>query len=261
MLGLEWAPLAGALVGLMIGLTGVGGGALMAPLLIFGFGLDLASIIATDLLFASITKTVLVGIHQKNKFVDWKVTKRLWLGSIPTTFFVVWLIQKGGLSSTHGWLTSLLGALIFLSAVSLLLESQIQFVQNNKRLQKSHQFFKLQPQITILSGVVIGGLVTLTSVGAGALGVTFLRAIHPLRIKTQELIGTDTIHAIPVTFIGGFSYLMLGKIDLVFLQSLLLGSIPAAVVGAMLVGKISTNTIRIILVTALLLASLKLLMT
>ena len=101
MLGLEWAPFAGALVGLIVGLTGVGGGALMAPILLVGFGLDLSTVVATDLLFGTLTKFAVTRAHHKNLFIDWQVTQRLWLGSIPATLFIIWLAHSGTLFASH----------------------------------------------------------------------------------------------------------------------------------------------------------------
>ena len=126
MLGLEWAPVAGAVVGLIVGLTGVGSGALMAPILLVGFGLDLATVVATDLLFATLTKLAVTRVHHKNQFIDWQVTKRLWLGSIPATLVIIWLAQSGNLFASPDWIIQLLGALVLLSAISLLFGDRIQ---------------------------------------------------------------------------------------------------------------------------------------
>ena len=112
MLGLEWAPFAGALVGLIVGLTGVGGGALMAPILLVGFGLDLSTVVATDLLFATLTKLAVTRVHHKNQFIDWQVTKRLWLGSIPATLFIIWLAHSDTLFASPDWIIQLLGILV-----------------------------------------------------------------------------------------------------------------------------------------------------
>jgi uncharacterized protein len=170
MLGYEWLPVAGALVGLVVGLTGVGGGALMAPILLVGFGLDLATVVATDLLFATITKLAATRVHHKNQFIDWQVTKRLWLGSIPATFFIVWLAQTGQLFASPDWVITLLGALVLLSAISLLFGDRIQALQSARRTEDPDRFLKIQPALTTVAGGILGTLVTLTSVGAGALG-------------------------------------------------------------------------------------------
>lgn len=259
MLGLEWAPVAGAVVGLIVGLTGVGGGALMAPILLVGFGLDLATVVATDLLFATLTKLAVTRVHHKNQFIDWQVTKRLWLGSIPATLLIIWLAQSGNLFASPDWIIQLLGVLVLISAISLLFGDRIQAMQTSNRISNPDRFLSIQPALTTVAGGLLGTLVTLTSVGAGALGAVLLRALYPLRMQAQKLIATDTIHAIPVSLLGGLSYLVLGLTDLQMLGLLLIGSVPAALLGGLLVAKLPTQITRHILAAALILASVKLL--
>lgn len=259
MLGLEWAPVAGAVVGLIVGLTGVGGGALMAPILLVSFGLDLATVVATDLLFATLTKLAVTRVHHKNQFIDWQVTKRLWFGSIPATLLIIWLAQSGNLFTSPDWIIQLLGVLVLLSAISLLFGDRIQAMQTSNRIGNPERFLNIQPALTTVAGGLLGTLVTLTSVGAGALGAVLLRALYPLRMQAQKLIATDTIHAIPVSLLGGLSYLILGLTDLQMLGLLLIGSIPAALLGGMLVAQLPVKTTRGILAFALTAASIKLL--
>lgn len=258
MLGLEWAPVAGAVVGLIVGLTGVGGGALMAPILLVGFGLDLATVVATDLLFVTLTKLAVTRVHHKNQFIDWQVTKRLWLGSIPATLLIIWLAQSGNLFASPDWIIQLLGVLVLLSAISLLFGDRIQAMQTSNRIGNPDRFLSIQPALTTVAGGLLGTLVTLTSVGAGALGAVLLRALYPLRMQAQKLIATDTIHAIPVSLLGGLSYLVLGLTDLAMLGLLLIGSVPAALLGGLLVAKLPTQVTRYILAAVLILASVKL---
>jgi len=259
MLSIEWLPLAGGLVGLIVGLTGVGGGALMAPILLIGFGLGLEAVVATDLLFATITKLAVTRVHQKNQFVDWQITKRLWIGSIPATLLIVWLAQSGYLFESPEWIIQVLGVLILLSAISLIFGDPIQAFQTSNRIGNPDTFLKLQLSMTTASGAILGTLVTLTSIGAGALGAVLLRALYPLRMQAQKLIATDTVHAIPVSLLGGLSYLVLGLTDLKVLGLLLLGAIPMAIIGGRLVAGLPVKLIRQLLATAMLMASLKLL--
>ena len=119
-LDLIWAPFAGALVGFIVGLTGVGGGALMAPILLLGFGYDLQTVVATDLLFATITKLVAGGVHVRNQLVDWQIVKRLWLGSMTATLIIVTLAHQGYLFQSPQWIITLLGFLILFSGLSLI---------------------------------------------------------------------------------------------------------------------------------------------
>ena len=259
MIGIEWAPLAGALVGLVVGLTGVGGGALMAPILLFGFGFDLPTVVATDLLFATITKLVATGFHIKNNYVDWQVTKRLWLGSIPATILVMVLAYIGVLFRNPSWVTTVLGILILVSGLSLLLGQRIQLYQRSKRLLKPEQFKQHQPTATTISGFLLGGLVSATSVGAGALGAITLRALYPLRMTPKQLVATDTVHAVPVSLVAGLGYLVMGNTDLGLLILLLTGSVPAVMVGAKLLNKAPNHLIRVTLGFILLAAAIKLL--
>lgn len=259
MIGIEWAPLAGALVGLTVGLTGVGGGALMAPFLLFGFGFDLPTVVATDLLFATITKLVATGFHSKNNYVDWQVTKRLWLGSIPATCLVMLLAYKGVLFSNPIWVTSILGILILISGLSLLLGQRIQLYQRSKRILKPEQFKHHQPKATTICGFVLGGLVSVTSIGAGALGAMILRALYPLRMEPKKLIATDTVHAVPVSLLAGLGYLIIGNTNNELLSFLLAGSIPGVIIGTKLLTKAPSGFVRKTLGLILMLAAVKLL--
>ncbi len=258
MIPLEYAPLAGGLVGFIVGLTGVGGGALTAPILLFGFGFDLATVVATDLLFATITKIFAGGIHSKNKLVDWQITKRLWIGSIPACIFIVVLAQSGLLFESPDWLITILGSLIIFSGLAMLLGRRIQSLQRVRRISSPKHFLSLQKPATIAGGCILGSLVTATSIGAGALGSITLRALYPLRMTAPKLIATDTVHAIPVSLLGGLSYLMLGYTNLSLLGLLIIGSIPAAIVAGQLANKIPSHHIKMILGSALIIAGLKL---
>lgn len=260
MIGIEWAPLAGAIVGLIVGLTGVGGGALMAPILLFGFGFDLPTVVATDLLFATITKLVATGSHNKNKLVDWQVTKRLWLGSIPATILVMMLAYFGFLFANPTWVTTLLGVLILVSGISLVLGHRIQLYQRTKRIANPDQFKQLQPLATNIAGFTLGGLVSATSIGAGALGAMMLRALYPLRMNPKKLVATDTVHAVPISLLAGIGYLLMGNTNVALLGLLLVGSVPAVLVGAQLLKATPSNYTRLALGLVLIAAAMKLLL-
>ena len=259
MIGIEWAPLAGILVGLVIGLTGVGGGALMAPILLFAFSFDLPTVVATDLLFATITKLVATGFHSKNNYVDWQVTKRLWLGSIPATLLVMVLAYIGVLFSNPTWITSALGILILISGLSLLLGHRIQLYQRSKRILNTKQFKHYQPMATATGGFIIGGVVSATSIGAGALGAVILKALYPLRMEPKKLIATDTAHAVPVSLLAGIGYLMIGNTNINLLCLLLAGSIPSVILGSKLLTKAPSQLIKITLGYILIIVAIKLL--
>lgn len=260
MIGVEWAPIAGALVGAVVGLTGVGGGALMAPILLFGFGVALPTVIATDLLFATITKLASSAIHTRNNFVDWQITKRMWLGSIPATIVVLWLVYSGFVLENSEWIVRILGVLILLSALSLLFGNKLQTLQRHNRIDAPEAFKKIQLPATTLSGLILGALVSLTSVGAGALGAVILRSLYPLRMVPRKLVATDTIHAIPLSLIAGAGYLLLGHADLKLLALLLLGSVPAALIASQSLKYMNVDLVKAILAAALIVAGTKLLL-
>lgn len=255
---MEWVPIAGVLVGFVVGLTGVGGGALMAPILLICFQIDLVTVVATDLMFATVTKLVASGVHSKNQLVDWQITIRLWLGSIPATLLVVTLASAGILFESPDWILQLLAALIIFSGISMLVGDKLQAHRRMKRVGSPEQFLKLQPAASALSGLILGGLVSLTSIGAGALGAVFLRALYPLRMTPAKLVATDTLHAIPVSLIAGTGYLITGFTDLALLGLLLMGSIPAAYIGSKLTYRLPNKILRFTLSLVLIFSGTKL---
>ena len=259
MLGYEWAPVAGAIVGTLVGLTGVGGGALMAPILLVGFGLPLATVVAVDLLYASITKIVAGGIHNKNNLVDWRVSKRLWWGSVPATLVVVALAYSGLLFSSSDLLTTLLGSLIIFSGLTMFIGKKVGLALRVNALESLSILRKIQVPATVAAGGLLGVLVTATSIGAGALGAVFLRLLYPIRMSAPRLIATDTVHAIPVSLLGGISYLLIGETDLELLAWLLLGSIPGAILGSHMAAKAPAKVIKLLLGAVLVIAGFKLL--
>lgn len=259
-LDLFWTPFAGALVGFIVGLTGVGGGALMAPILLLGFGLELQTVVATDLLFATITKLAAGGMHIRNQLVDWQIVKRLWTGSLTAAVLIVVLAQQGILFQSPQWIINLLGFLILFSGLSLIIGHRLQLSQQAKRLASPQHFKRLQTPMTVFSGSILGAFITMTSVGAGALGAVFLRTLYPLRMQPRPLIATDTIHAIPVSLVGGISFLLLGYTNLKLLGLLLLGSIPAALLGAILIKQAPVQLLKLLLALALSIAGIKLIL-
>lgn len=233
----------------------------MAPILLFGFGVDLPTVVATDLLFATITKLVATGFHSKNNFVDWQVTKRLWLGSIPATLMVIALAYFGVLFSNPEWITTVLGILILLSGISLLVDQKVQILQRSRRILKPENFKRHQASATTVSGFILGALVSSTSIGAGALGAMLLRTLYPLRMEPKKLVATDTVHAVPVSLLAGLGYLMLDNTNLSLLTYLLAGSVPAVILGSKLLNRAPNHLIRLVLSFILVAAAVKLLLS
>jgi len=237
--------LAGFLVGLLVGFTGVGGGALMTPLLVIAFGVAPQTAVGTDLLYAAITKSVGSWVHGVRGAVDWTVARLLWVGSLPASALTLYSMQSTRFSDDLARLIlPTLGLALVLTGGVMLARSWLR--QLGERLQTNfpERFKAQQPALTVLAGTLLGFLVTLTSVGAGALGAVMLVYLYPYRLKGQKLVGTDIVHAIPLTLLAGLGYANQGHVDLSLLGALLLGSIPGFVVGALLSHRVSSNTVR-----------------
>jgi len=243
--------LSGVLVGGLVGFTGVGGGSLMTPLLILVFGIHPATAVGTDLLYASITKTGGSLVHGYNKTIDWKVVGLLALGSVPMTALTIWALYSLGIDSkaVQGLITKVLAVALMTTAFLLIMRKPIM------RLYDRH-IGELNPRLvsrlTILTGAVLGVLVTISSVGAGAIGVTALVLLYP-KMSPQRIVGSDIAHAVPLTMIAGLGHSILGTIDLHILVSLLCGSLPAIVITSIASARTSETTVRFALASVLLL--------
>ncbi len=249
--------LAGALTGFIVGLTGVGGGALMTPILLIFFGVTPTAAIATDLWFAAITKLVGARVHHASGNVDWQVVKRLWLGSLPVALLVVSIVSFGAQITKVDWLTSAIGVVVLITAVGMLIAPKLVTYARGRRIGQPERFKAIQPALTVLSGAVLGLCVALTSVGAGALGSVMLLYLYPLRMTPHRLVATDIVHAIPLAVVAGLGYLFAGMVDWWMLASLLVGSIPAVLLGSLLAGKIPGRWIQIALALVLMAAGVK----
>ena len=239
MIDLSWAanflPLSGAGfgVGFLVGLTGVGGGALMTPLLISTFGVAPQLAVGTDLLYASITKTAGSWRHHVSDHVEWPIVFRLAAGSIPASIILLAamaFIPLNTAALAH-WIRYGLVVALPLSGIAIVLYPLL------ARTPERSADGKEPPRTlaTVLFGVALGLLVTLTSVGAGAIGVSVLAALYPL-LPAKRIVGTDIAHAVPLTLVGGLGHLGLGHVDVVLLAALLVGSIPGILLGARLAG-------------------------
>lgn len=248
---------AGALTGFVVGLTGVGGGALMTPILLLFFGVPAQTAVATDLWFAAITKLVALPMHRRGDRVDWVVVRRLWTGSLPASALVVALVSAGVAVGRVAWLSRAVGGAVLVAALGLLLSPVLQRLMRDRRIAAPERFKARQPALTVVAGVLLGTLVSLTSVGAGALGTTLMLALYPLRMTPQRLVATDIAHAIPLAMVGGAGYLMAGFVDGRMLVSMLVGSVPAVLAGSALAGVLSSWSLRGTLAAVLALAALK----
>lgn len=253
----EAHALAGALTGLVVGLTGVGGGALMTPILLLFFAVAPTTAIATDLWFAAITKVAAALIHYRNGQVDWNIVKRLWWGSLPVALLVVALVTLGARADKMDWLTHAIGIVVLITAAGLLLSPRLLAAARNRRLGDPKKFKAWQPGLTVGAGATLGLCVALTSVGAGAMGSVMLLYLYPLRMTPHRLVATDIVHAIPLAVVAGLGYLFGGLVDWQLLASLLAGSIPAVVAGSLLARRFSARWLQVALALMLMGVGLK----
>ncbi len=249
--------LAGFAVGTLVGLTGVGGGSLMTPLLVLAFGFHPATAVGTDLLYASATKTVGTAVHGFSGTVDWKVVRRLAYGSVPAAALTLLLLSFSGQrmeGATHV-ITIALGVALILTAVSMAFRRRIV-------ARFGAGFEAVSPErigrLTILLGVILGVLVSLSSVGAGAIGMTALLVLYP-KLPTNRLVGSDIAHAVPLTFVAGAAHWAMGSVDAGLLVSLLLGSVPGIILGSMISTRVSDRALQPILAVTLAIVGGKLL--
>lgn len=252
--------LAGAFVSFLVGLTGVGGGSLMAPILILVFGINPALAIGTDLWFAAITKTFGGAIHHKFGSPDWTIVMRLAIGSLPVALLtLLWLALFHGGKLEASALMHLLGFALLLTAVLMLLRPRLHAPMKRLRDRMGPSMRSRQVVATVGGGAVVGGLVTLTSVGAGALVAVLLAMVYPLRLRARTIVGTDIIHAVPLTLVAAIGHSWLGNVDLWLLASLLIGSIPGIVVGSLVSGRVNDHFVRYALAAMLLVSAVKML--
>lgn len=252
--------LSGFLVGLIVGVTGVGGGSLMTPLLVLFFGVSPATAVGTDLLYASLTKTMGGWVHSRRGSVDWKVFGLLAMGSLPAAVITILLLKYLALEekTLRSLVTSVLSVALLATATALLLKDSIKKLAQRKDGTVYELHHRHLPGATIATGIVVGALVTVSSIGAGVLGTVALLFLYP-RMPAVKIVGTDIVHAVPLTALAGMGHLALGTVDLILLGSLLLGSLPGIYIGSHLSAKVPEKVLRPILAVMLLIIGLKML--
>lgn len=241
--------IAGALVGTLVGLTGVGGGSLMTPLLVFLFGFSPSVAVGTDLLFAALTKSVGVVVHHKSHgSVNWKVAARLSLGSIPAAIISIMILKQyesvgADLAKP---ITLVLGFALILTACAIVIKPRARTIESKLPISTVRFFGRHRRLATILVGSILGFLVTFSSVGAGALGTVSLLLLYP-SLPAVKVVGTDLAYAIPLATVAGLGHWYLGNIDWGLLVTLLIGSLPGIWVGSQISARIPERVLRPIL--------------
>jgi uncharacterized protein len=259
-MAMEWTtPLLGFGVGFLVGLTGIGGGSVMTPLLILVAGVRPLVAVGTDLAYAAITKAVGAVVHCRQRTVDYTIASHLAIGSVPAALvgvaLLVWV--KGG--SENGaldrFISRALGIALILVASNLVLRP---FQKTDVSDAKPRMPAKRQKGLTILAGVVIGLLVGLTSVGSGALIGAALLILYP-HLPMSRVVGTDIFHAMFLVAAAGLAHFGLGSVDVALLGQLLLGSLPGVWWGSRFAVAVPDKLLRPILATVLIGAAYKLL--
>ena len=255
--------LAGFAVGLIIGLTGVGGGALMTPILIFFFGIKPYMAVGTDLLFAAFTKMGGTLSLARQRLVPWRVVGQLCAGSIPASLITLAVLHRLGPASpeVQKLMTTTLGMALLLTAAAMLYKA-VRGKQLPRSLAHGEELAAMQARhwsLPLLFGAVIGTLVTLTSVGAGVIGVTVLLVLFPL-LPLHRIVAADIAYAVPLTLVAGMGHASLGSVDWPLLAKLLAGSLPGIWLGSRLMRHTPDRVIRSILSVLLAWAGTKLVM-
>lgn len=236
--------IAGLTVGFVVGLTGVGGGSLMTPILLW-FGIPPTTAVGTDLLYAAFTKMGGVYVHHKKKNINWSITGWLSLGSVPAAVLTLWILHtiKTDVSALNAIIKYSLGWALLLTSIAVLFKKRLLIFSQKHAGDKFHSESKTQNILTIAIGIILGATVTLTSIGAGALGTVTLFFLYPL-LQTPKLVGTEIAHAVPLTLVAGIGHASMGNLDLVLLSQLLMGSLPGIYIGSMLSGKVPDLFLR-----------------
>ncbi|MGC6480723.1 MAG: sulfite exporter TauE/SafE family protein [Porticoccaceae bacterium] len=239
---------AGAIVGLAVGLTGVGGGSLMTPFLIL-FGIPYNVAIGTDLLYAAITKAGGMVTHARQKTIEWRIMGLLALGSIPASLLTTHFLSRVFTDSSdyQSILTLSLGVMLVLTSIVIIFRGRLSTDVPKENLKPK----KYSDIIVLFAGIFLGVFVTLSSVGAGAFGAAVLMLLYPY-LKTIKIIGTDIAHAVPLTLIAGLGHFVLGNVDLILLGSLLIGSLPAIHFGTKLAKRMPSDLLQTLIALILL---------
>ncbi|MDB5979926.1 MAG: rane protein [Pseudomonas sp.] len=236
--------IAGLVVGFIVGMTGVGGGSLMTPILLW-FGINPATAVGTDLLYAAITKSGGVWVHRRHSNIDWSITGWLTLGSVPAVALTLWFLSSLHTSpdAMNAVIKQALGFVLLLTASAILFKKQLLGFAQKHAGDHYHLSGTSLNALTVLTGLILGTMVALTSIGAGALGTVALFILYPF-LPTRRLVGTEIAHAVPLTLVAGLGHASMGNMDWHLLGMLLIGSLPGIYIGSHLAGRVSDSILR-----------------
>ena len=242
-------------VGLLVGMTGVGGGSLMTPLLILLFGIHPSTAVGTDLLYAAATKTGGSVVHGWARSIHWPAVIRLASGSIPASIVTLVLLWRLNLDSAaaRSLVNEVLCLALLLTASSLIFRKAI-LESLRWRVERLNE--RTIARATVLVGAILGALVSISSVGAGAVGVTALLLLYQ-RLPMARIVGSDIVHAVPLTLIAGIGHWILGAIDWPLMGVLLIGSLPGIVIGSYCATRVPETALRLLLAATLILVATK----
>jgi uncharacterized membrane protein YfcA len=214
----------------------------MTPILLLVFGVAPVIAVGTDLWFAAVTKTVVSGLHVRQGLIDWPIVRRLWAGSLPASALtIVWMNGRDIDRATIEPVQTAIAIAVCLTGIGLVAE---RLLKRRSALASPFQSATAEAAATVITGAILGGLVTLTSIGAGAIGVVVLASLYPARLTPHRLVATDVAHAIPLALCAGVGHLAISQVDIPLLGNLLAGSIPAALLGALFSSRVSHAVLR-----------------
>jgi uncharacterized protein len=257
LLGIAPFILSGFVVGALVGMTGVGGGSLMTPLLVLIFGIHPVTAVGTDLLYAAVTKTGGTFVHHRRGTIDWPVTRRLATGSIPAALITLIILYKLGVrgGGSPPAITIVLACALIMTAICVIAHRKLRMLTLIRGSEPDRRRVAI---CTIGADIILGVLVTLSSIGAGAIGMTALVLLYP-GTPIAKLVGSDIAHAIPLTLVAGIGHWLLGSVNWLILILLLLGSLPGIYLGSHFAARVPDRILRPLLATTLLLVGARML--
>ena len=236
--------ISGLLVGFIVGMTGVGGGSLMTPILLH-FGITPSAAVGTDLLYAAITKAGGVYVHNKKRNIDWRITSWLAAGSLPASALTLMAMHQIGFDSAgmNHFIKVMLGYALIFTALAIIFKKKLLDFSHRNDIWIARMSHNEQTAATLITGIILGVIVTITSIGAGAVGTVALFLLYPM-LPTTKLVGTEIAHAVPLTLLAGLGHAGFGNLDLHLLGNLLLGSLPGIYIGSHLASNVADHYLR-----------------